>query len=89
MNIKIETTTKDVPRIRAQIRAAIRTGRESATLTPAVIVAMSAMRKAITGARYHCGAIGIDLLKNESAVTKSAYSAEKIIRTPLISWKSP
>ena len=47
------TTMSDEPRQSAQMRAAIRTGRESATLTPAVRVAMSAIRNAISGARYH------------------------------------
>ena len=73
----------------ARMRAAIRTGLESATLVPAVRVAMRAIKKAITGARYHCGETAGDLLKNERAVTRTAYIAEKIMRTPLISWKSP
>ena len=83
------TAIRDAPRMIAQIRKAIRTGRDSATRTPAVSVAMSAIRNAITGAKYHCGETASDLLKNESAVTKSAYKVEKMMRTPLISWKSP
>ena len=85
MKIKMVTTTRDAPRTKAQIRAAMRTGRESATLTPAVRVAMSAIKKAMMGARYHCGDTAVDLPKNESAVTRSAYIAEKMMRTPLIS----
>ena len=54
------------------VRTANRTAFAGETLVPADMVATSAITKAITGAKYHCGVTAVDRLKKASAVTSSA-----------------
>jgi hypothetical protein len=87
--VNIATATSEVPKISAVIRVAIRNGFDGATRVPVVRVARSAITKASTGARYHCGVTAVARLVKDKRVTRIAYCAEKIIRTPLMSWKYP
>jgi hypothetical protein len=65
----------------------MRTDFDGETRGPVVIVAIRARRNAKNGAKYHCGVTAVERLMKASIVTRSAYRREKMIRTPLMSWK--